>query len=278
MMGQAGPGDGAQLRAVLATLGPPRRMAHRFHPPQPLIRPEHVPLYQSTLFLVFGALFLIQIVDSSVSWLTRESMSLLLFAKSITSGLIENGAFAFTVISLGFWLMGREGGPARPKPTATAKAWNPDTLPPVVQAWQRIGLVDIFSDLGNALFLLILIWYPVWAGLPTTFGLSEKGHGLLQVFSPLLVAGLALGIGQLRWRIWTAPLLWANLILNALFVIAITVLILSGPLVTRVPERLDWIEPEQLALSLTLTLLAVALFLVWDGVRSIGRLRKLAAG
>lgn len=273
VLGEQSPGqpDKALLHEVLVELGPPRAMAHRFDPPQPLIRNDHIPIYRYTLFLVFGVLFLIQLVSASFLWLGSEQVGFPLMLKAMAGGFIGDASFAFTVITVGFWVMGRQQESDCPPSTP----WNPARLPPLTRAWQRIGLSDIFHDLGTYLFLLILIWYPVWATVPGAVLLSESGRVLLQAFSPLLLLGMVLGVWQLRRRIWTPALLKANLILNGLLLIAILALVVSGPLLAGVPERLQWMSSEQLAQSITISLLILTLWPGWQIVRDWRRLRQL---
>ncbi|MGY6553594.1 MAG: hypothetical protein ACXIUM_03630 [Wenzhouxiangella sp.] len=263
--------DAMLLHGALAELGPPRLMAHRFDPPKPLIRDDHLPIYRYTLFVVFGILFVIQVVSVSLLWLGNEHMGLLLMGKAMAGGFIGDASFAFTVISLAFWLMGREqdSGPER------SKSWDPATLPHLTRSWQRIDFSDIFTDLATYLFLLIVIWYPGWAGIPTADLLTESGRTLLQILSVLPALGLVVCAWQLRQRIWTPSLLKSNLLLNALMAIAILVLAFSGPLLAHVPERLQWMTPEQLGRSITATLLIIALFPGWEAVRDWRRLREL---
>lgn len=263
--------DEALLAGILTELGRPRAMAHRYCQPPALIRPEHVPIYSYTLFMVFGVLFLIQIVHSSIIWLSSDSMGLLLLLKSIAGGFIRDASFAFTVISLAFWLMGRQEAD-RP---AVATAWSPDQLPPLTRKWQRIGLNDIFNDLGLYLFLLMLIWYPVWVGLPGSLQLSDSARFLLQAFSPLLVLGLGLGVWQLVRRVWTPALLRSKLVLNLMLIGAILSLAFSGPLLLSVPQGLGWLDQAHLSRSISITLLIIALLLAWEVLRDGRRLRQL---
>jgi hypothetical protein len=258
--------DDTLLREVLIEFGPPRAIADRFHPSPPLILPEYLPIYQWTLILFLGVLFLIQVAQSSVLWLSSDSMSVLRLLKSVASGFIEDGSVAFAVISLAFWLSSQRVATARTEPT---ERWNPDRLPPLTQNWQRISLPAIFMDLGTNLFLLLLIWYPLWAGIPTALQITETGRWLLQLFSPLLMLGMGLSLWQLGQRVWTPALLKADLALNAMLTIAIIILAFSGPLVDNVPARLT--------VSITATLLIVALFPAWEGLRDLRRLLRRAS-
>ncbi len=261
------------LHGLLSRLGPPREMAQQFHQPRPSILPQHLPIYRNTLFLVIGMLFLINVVHASLDWMASEQMGLLLMLKSIFGGLIRDGSFAFTVITLVFWLIGRNQEPTERK---SCSNWNPDSLPPLTRPWQRIDLNDIFSDLATYLFLLIVIWYPLVADLPTSGQLSDSARLVLQLFSPVLLAGIALSLWQLLARVWTRPILKANMLVNGLLVVALLSLIVSGPLLSEVPEVLQWISPERLTTSISITLLIIAIFPAWEVLRDWRRLRSLS--
>lgn len=105
---QQGSLDDVQTVAVLKHMGHPRAVAHQFVPPQPLISLGYMALYKNTLFMVFGILFLLQIADSTVDWLSSSEMGLFLYLKSVASGFLEDAIFAFSAITLGFWAMSQQ--------------------------------------------------------------------------------------------------------------------------------------------------------------------------
>ena len=264
--------DEQHLHNVLLELGPPKKMAHQFHPPQPLIHTEQIPLYSYTLFMVFGVIFVIQVIQSSMLWLGSDQVGLLLMLKHLAGGFIRDATFAFSAITLGFWLIGKDQN-AHCK---QVKSWDPSKLPQLSrQKWQRIELSDIFTDLATYLFLLILIWYPAWGEVQSSFSLTEQSRFILQVFSPVLLLGIANNLWQLSQRNWTPALLKANLLLNAFMVIAILLLALTGPLLTDVPERLHWLDADRLHRSITISLLILALFPGWEVIRDWRRLLQL---
>lgn len=263
--------DEERIHSVLKQLGPPKQMAHQFAPPQPLIRAELIPLFRFTLFMVLGIIFLINVVQSTLLWLGHDQMGLFLLLKHMGSGFIGDATLAFTGITLGFWSISKE----QKKRCQQLANWDPSKLPQLSQKWQRIELSDIFTDLATYLFLLILIWYPAWGEVQSSFSLTEQSRFILQVFSPVLLLGIANNLWQLSQRNWTPALLKANLLLNAFMVIAILLLALTGPLLTDVPERLHWLDADRLHRSITISLLILALFPGWEVIRDWRRLLQL---
>ena len=264
--------DEQHLHNVLLELGPPKKMAHQFHPPQPLIRAELIPLFRFTLFMVLGIIFLINVVQSTLLWLGHDQMGLLSLLKHMGSGFIGDATLAFTGITIGFWSMSQD----QKNRCQQVTNWDPSKLPQLSRhKWQRIELSDIFTDLATYLFLLILIWYPAWGEVQSSLSLTEQSRFILQVFSPVLLLGIANNLWQLSQRNWTPALLKANLLLNAFMVIAILLLALTGQLLTDVPERLHWLDADQLHRSITISLLFLALFPGWEVIRDWRRLLQL---
>ncbi|MCC5825901.1 hypothetical protein [Alkalimonas sp.] len=263
--------DEERIHSVLKQLGPPKQMAHQFAPPSPLIPVGLMPLFSYTLAMVFGILFLIQVIQSSLLWLGNENVGLLLMLKHMAGGFIRDATFAFSVITLGFWAIGKEQGSA----CTTATSWDPAKLPQLAKPWQRIELSDIFTDLATYLFLLLLIWYPVFGQNLAAVELTLNSRFLLQAFSPLLLLGITLSAWQLKQRYWTEALLKCNLALNALLVTAIVILAWTSPFFSGVPEQLLWLTTEQLERSISITLLIIALFPGWEVIRDWRRLQRM---
>lgn len=263
--------DEDHLHAVLQELGPPKQMAYQFHPPQPLIRAELIPLFRFTLFMVLGIIFLINLVQSTLLWLGHDQMGLLSLLKHMGSGFIGDATLAFTGCSIGFWSMSQE----QKTRCKAQQSWNPLQLSQLNHSWQRISLSYVFHNLATYLFLLILIWYPLWGEVVLSVELSMSSRFLLQAFSPLLLLGIALSLWQLKQRYWTAALLKCNLLLNGLLVGAILVLSWISPFFIGVPEQLPWMTAEQLERSITISLLIIALFPGWEIIRDWRRLPRL---
>ena len=267
----------ADAAALLKNMGHPRTVAQQFVPPQPLISLGYMPLYKHTLFMVLGILFLLQIVDSTAAWLGTSQMSFLLYMKSVASGFLQDALLGFASITLAFWLMSR----SEPRQQSQCEQnWTPQQLPQVGSSWQHISLQDIFTDLATYLFLLIVIWYPLWMSAEqladSRFLLTDGAHQLLKWASPLVLLGIANSLWQLRQRFWTRSMLLANILLNAGFVLVILLLAHSSPLVNV--DLKIWrgvLDLHQLERAAVVSLVITAMFPLWEVLRDILRLKKL---
>ena len=263
--------------AVLKHMGHPRVVARQFVPPQPLIRLSYMPLYQNTLFMVLGILFLLQVVQTTVSWLSSADMGLVRYLFSLASGFLDDAIFGFACITLGFWAMSRQ------PPTqsdACETDWQPEHLPKAGPGWQHISVQDIFTDLATYTFLLVVIWYPVWMSADQAessgFVLSDQTHLLLKWFSPLAVLGIVVSLWQLRQRLWSHRMLMGNIALNLALVAATLTLAASGPLLSADIDQWQGVfELVDLERSAMLTLIIIAMFPLWEAGRDLLRLRKM---
>lgn len=266
----------ADIAAVLKQMGHPRTVAQQFAPPQPLISPGYMRLYKSTLFMVLGILFLLQMVDSTSAWLSSQ-MSFLLYMKSLASGFMQDVLLGFTSITLAFWLMSRY----EPKQQSQCQQnWQPEQLPEAGPGWQHIALQDIFTDLATYVFLLIVIWHPLWMAeeqlASSRFLLTDTAHQLLKWASPLVLFGIANSLWQLRQRLWSQPMLLSNILLNAAFVVVILLLAASGPLLKLEPQAWQGVfNLQQLERAAVYGLVITAMFPLWEVVRDLLRLKKL---
>lgn len=270
----------ADIAAVLKQMGRPRTVAQQFVPPQPLIRLSYMPLYQYTLFMVLGILFLLQVVGTTVNWISSSDMGLVRYLLSLASGFLEDAIFGFASITAAFWLMSRESSGASAKSCGTD--WHPEQLPKAGPRWQHISLQDIFTDLATYLFLLVVIWYPLWMSAEQldnsrlALTLTDRAHLWLQWASPLAVLGLALGLWQLQQRLWSRAMLLSNLALNSVLVVVILALAASGPLLQLDTERWHGVfELHQLERAAVIWLIVIAMFPLWEAGRDLLRLRKL---
>ena len=263
------------IAAVLKQMGHPRTVAQQFVPPQPLISPGYMALYKNTLFMVLGILFLLQLVDSTSAWLSSQ-MSFLLYMKSLASGFMQDVLLGFTSITLAFWLMSRY----EPKQQSQCQQnWQPELLPEAGPGWQHIPLQDIFTDLATYLFLLIVIWHPLWLSAEqlevSRFLLTDSAHQLLKWASPLPLLGIANSLWQLRQRLWNKQMLIANVLLNAAFGIAILLLATVDPLLNLDPGAWQkMFELQHLERAAVTGLVITAMFPLWEVLRDILRLRK----
>ena len=158
--------------------------------------------------------------------------------------------------------------------------WQPQQLPAAGHSWQHISLQDIFTDLATYVFLLIVIWYPLWLSpeqlANSRFLFTDNAHQLLKWASPLALLGIANSLWQLRQRIWQRSMLQANIVLNAGFVVAILLLANTSPLLQLEPAAWQKVlDLHQIERAVMYSLVITAMFPLWEVVRDILRLKKL---
>lgn len=268
-----------QIVEVLKSMGRPRTVAQQFIPSQPLIRLSYMPIYKYTLFMVLGVLFLLQVVEVTVSWLSTDTIGLTGFLFRLAGGFLEQAIFAFASVTAAFWFISSQDIKVD-KPDD--REWNPAELPDAGPVWQHISLQDIFTDLATYLFLLIVIWYPVFMQAELSeqirFMVSEQAHRYLQWLSPLAVLGICLGLWQLRQKLWSRQLLLANIAMNVALVTAVLILAANGPLIH--PDVALWqgvFDLAQLERSAVFMLVVIAMFPLWELGRDVYRLRSFEA-
>tara|TARA_R110000868_G_scaffold7729_1_gene40973 strand:- start:1013 stop:1954 length:942 start_codon:yes stop_codon:yes gene_type:complete len=264
------------ISKVLITMGHPSHVARQFVPQQPLVDSSLMPLYKNTLFMVLGILFLLQVVETTAAWLSTVDMGFIHYLHGLASGFIESACFGFTAITLAFAFT----------PVKSAKAnckhnnWRPELLPKAEPSWQYIDMSDIFTDLATYIFLLLVVWYPLWiapATLPQNASLlSDSARFILQWASPVIVLGLLNSLWQLRMRIWSKSLLLGNIVINFAAMLIILYLANSSPLLNVAPEQWQGVfSHAQVEHSATVSLFIIALFPAWEVLRDILRLKKL---
>ena len=266
----------SQVADLLKTMGRPRTVAQQFVPPQPLIRLSYMPLYRYTLFMVLGILFLLQVLETTVNWLSSDGMSLLGYLFRLAGGFLEATIFAFASITAAFWFMSSQD--VETKKSADSD-WDPDELPEAGPGWQHISLQDIFTNLATYLFLLVVIWCPVFMPVEQSeqirFIVSDQAHQYLKWVSPLAMLGIGLSLWQLRQQLWNRMLLQMNIAMNLALVAATLVLAANGPLIH--PDTVLWqgvFDLAQLERSAVFTLVVIAMFPLWELGRDAYRLRS----
>jgi hypothetical protein len=267
----------ADIAAVLKQMGHPRTVARQFVPLQPLISANYMPLYKNTLFMVLGILFLLQVVDSTSAWLTSANMGLLGYLFNLARGFLQDVLLGFTSITLAYALISHQQSATQRK---CNEGWQPENLPAASAGWQHVSLHDVFTDLATYVFLLIVIWYPLWLSdkqlADNHFLLTEQTRQFLQWASPLALLGIANSLWQLRMRLWSQPMLVANVIINTGFAATMLLLASSGPLLK--PEPQFWhgvFELHQVERAVSTSLLIMAMIPTWEVLRDLWRLKRL---
>ena len=270
---QQGSVSDAEVAELLKVMGHPRKVALQFCPPTPLVTAQLMPLYLHTLYMVLGVLFVISTVEITGRWLGGAEMSLLLFMKGIASDFLASGYFAFTTITIGFAVMSRSRKKETAEVAGTCK-WSPEKLPAAGKSWQHISLQNIFSDLATLLFLVMLIWYPLWqpdSGTQSIF--TEQALTILRWFTPVIVIATAHSLWQLRTRLWTRNMLILNIAVSAAFLLVSAGLLMLSPVLQINVEVLR----EELGIAIIersaqTVLVAAALIATYEIVRDVRRL------
>ncbi|RUO69568.1 HAAS signaling domain-containing protein [Idiomarina ramblicola] len=271
---QLGSVSDAEVAELLKTMGHPRTVAFQFCPPTPLVTAQLMPLYLHTLYMVLGVLFVISTIEVTGRWLGGTEMGLLLFMKGIASDFLASAYFAFTAITIGFAVMSRSRKKETTEVAGTCK-WSPEKLPPAGKSWQYISLQDIFTELATLLFLVMLIWYPLWradSGAQSLF--TDDALTVLSWFTPVIVIGIVHSLWQLRTRLWSRPMLMLNISVNSAFLMA-SIVLLTGPVLKN--SEAAWLDGLGAAIvdrSIQALLVGVALIVTYEIVRDIRRLLR----
>lgn len=265
------------IAAVLKQMGHPRTVAQQFVPVQPLINASYMSLYKNTLFMVLGILFVLHVINVTTHWLSSANMGVISYGFALFGGFIDEACFGFTSITLAYWLMSRQQPVAN---SGCSANWQPEKLPAAGPGWQHIKLQDIFTDLASYIFLLVVIWYPLYMSAEqlaqSALLLSSNVRLILQYCTPVIVLGIVHSLWQLRQRLWSRSMLATHVLLNAAIAVIALYLASTSPLLELNTERwLSVFNLQQLERSAMITLVIIALFPAWEALRDTLRLRKL---
>lgn len=265
------------IAAVLKQMGHPRTVAQQFVPVQPLINASYMSLYKNTLFMVLGILFVLHVIDVTTHWLSSANMGFISYGFALFGGFIDEACFGFTSITLAYWLMSRQQPVAN---SGCSANWQPEKLPAAAPGWQHIKLQDIFTDLASYIFLLVVIWYPLYMSAEqlaqSALLLSSNVRLILQYCTPVIVLGIVHSLWQLRQRLWSRSMLATHVLLNAAIAVIALYLASTSPLLELNTERwLGVFNLQQLERSAMITLVIIALIPAWEALRDTLRLRKL---
>lgn len=257
------------VAAVLKQMGHPKQVAMEFAPSKPLISTTYLPTYKYTIYIVLGVLFVIQVINSTINWMSAD-FGLVLYIKSILSGIVRDGSFAFTAITLTYILISAKNtGNDEP----LKQNWQPQNLPAVGPSWQNISLQDIFTDLATYAFLLSIIWYPTLFNAPHSSWLTDSALQVLMWASPLIIGGIALTLWQLKERYWNRRMQWINIVLNSGFVIILLYLAMSGLVFdTQSWGRMIELDIDNILRAISVTLVIIACFPAYEIIRDARRL------
>lgn len=260
----------ADISNLLQAMGHPRDVAITYYPPKPLVSASYMRLYFNTLFMVLGVLFVIAVVKITGVWLKGSLSGIIPWFFAVLRAFLESAYFAFTAITIGFAVISRSQSANEPKQCQ----WRPDKLPAAGNNWQYIKLSSVFSELATLLFLVMVVWYPLWQGQQTAV-FTPEALTILIGFTPIVIIAVAHCLWQLRVRLWSRWMLWVNVALNvAFFGVALWLTQYDLIQLDVIPDQNKWAQ-ALVQHSSTYILIGIAAVAGYEIVRDAWRLRRI---
>jgi len=267
-----------EVAATLQQWGHPRQVAVKYVPPTPLVSSELMPVYKQTLIYVFGLIFLLQCLGSSMALLQADYFKILQFLLQLLFGFFDTAATAFMVVTLVFYAYSSSGADHS---WLLSNQWRVQDLPPVSRPWQQMSTTDLLTDLATSAFLLLILWPSLWMSAETLASTRVMlAPGLQQWVSWVSAFLVAAVLANLWWVIrpyWTQLTLSINVVLNLVFCISFLALwswstVLVGT-ENPLPRLLSIDDLNRVVRGI---LLFTGLFCLYEVGRDLYRLRQLS--
>lgn len=272
---QDGLPDDQQLSQLLLQQGHPIDVAQRFAPSAPLIASEDMPLYKTVLWHGAALMAVIALLKSLGGLVLADSINPVRLLLQLGFSFIDNFATLLLVVTAIFYGAGQAGWTKEWR----QRQWHPARLPRYPLA--RIKLSDSITDLTSALFLLLLLWTPLWLSVEAQQHLPvrladgmEHWRYLLTVFAALSAVFACYRLTQLSWQRWSK---WVYILDHLVFAAIFAAMALKGGVFTEPQQltdsaRLFWTHA---AGSIYYILLATAAVLVLLAIAEYRQLRRL---
>lgn len=196
--------DEAELSQLLLQQGHPVDVAQRFAPSAPLIASEDMPLYKSVLWHGAALMAVIALLKSLGGLVLADSINPVQLVLQLGFSFIDNFATLLLVVTAVFYGAGQVGWTKEWR----QRQWHPARLPRYPLA--RMKLSDSITDLTSALFLLLLLWTPLWLSVEAQQHLPvrladgmEHWRYLLTCFAALSAGFACYRLTQLSWLRWS---------------------------------------------------------------------------
>lgn len=203
-MQQQGPLTEAQLSQLLLQQGHPVEMAQRFAPSVPLVASEDMPLYRTVLWHGAALMAVLALLNSLGGLVMADSINPIRLLLQLGFHFVDNFATLLLIVTALFYLAGRQGWTRDWR----QRQWHPARLPRYPLA--RMKLSDSITDLTSALFLLLLLWTPLWLSadaqqlLPVRLADNmEYWRYALSLFAALSALFACYRLTQLSWQRWS---------------------------------------------------------------------------
>lgn len=272
---QDGLPDDQKLSQLLLQQGHPIDVAQRFAPSAPLIASEDMPLYKTVLWHGAALMAVIALLKSLGGLVLADSINPVRLLLQLGFSFIDNFATLLLVVTAIFYGAGQAGWTKEWR----QRQWHPARLPRYPLA--RIKLSDSITDLTSALFLLLLLWTPLWLSVEAQQHLPvrladgmEHWRYLLTVFAALSAVFACYRLTQLSWQRWSK---WCYIADHLIFAVIFAAMALKGGVFTEPQQltdgaRLFWTHA---AGSIYYILLATAAVLVLLAIAEYRQLRRL---
>ncbi len=269
------PLDDTQLSQLLLQQGHPIDVAQRFAPSAPLVASEDMPLYKTVLWHGAALMAVIALLKSLGALVLADSINPVQLVLQLGFSFIDNFATLLLVVTAVFYGAGQAGWTKEWR----QRQWHPARLPRYPLA--RMKLSDSITDLTSALFLLLLLWTPLWLSLEAQQHLPvhlaegmEFWRYLLTCFAALSAGFACYRLTQLSWQRWSK---WCYILDHLVFAVIFAVMALKGGVFTEPQQisdgaRLFWTHA---AGSIYYILLATAAVLVVLAIAEYRQLRRL---
>jgi hypothetical protein len=272
---QDGPLEEAKLSQLLLQQGHPIDVAQRFAPSAPLVASEDMPLYKTVLWHGAALMAVIALLKGLNGLMLADSINPVRLVLQLGFSFIDNFATLLLVVTAVFYLSGHAGWTKEWR----QRQWHPSRLPRYPLA--RMKLSDSITDLTSALFLLLLLWTPLWLSpeaqqhLPVRLADGmEYWRYLLTVFAALSAVFACYRLTQLSWQRWSK---WCYILDHLVFAVIFATMALQGGVFTEPQQFTDgtrffWTHA---AGSISYILLATAAVLVLLAIAEYRQLRRL---
>lgn len=272
---QDGPLEEAKLSQLLLQQGHPIDVAQRFAPSAPLIASEDMPLYKTVLWHGAALMAVIALLKSLSGLMLADSINPVRLVLQLGFSFVDNFATLLLVVTAVFYLCGRAGWTKEWR----QRQWHPARLPRYPLA--RMKLSDSITDLTSALFLLLLLWTPLWLSVEAQQHLPvrlaegmEYWRYLLTFFAALSAAFALYRLTQLSWQRWSK---WCYILDHLVFAVIFAAMAIKGGVFTEPQQltdgaRLFWTHATG---SISYILLATAAVLLVLAIAEYRQLRRL---
>ncbi|ALS99552.1 HAAS signaling domain-containing protein [Lacimicrobium alkaliphilum] len=267
-----------QVEVILKQLGHPAQIAARYHPPAPLVSPALMTLYFKALAFVMGLLFVLHILDLSLGYIAASDFSLIRFLLQLSLGFVDTATWVFTSVTLIFYAITATGSEEK---WLGYSNWQPKDLPDTGHPWQHLSSTHTLTDLVTNVFVLFVIWQPLWRSAESLsdswFAFAGPFEQLFPVITTLLVLSLLFNLWCFRFPYWNRATLRINTVQNLIYAGLLFYLASLEQIVVLTDKALSLPVRFDLNKSISIGLVLVAVYLLYEVFRDIRRLRLLRA-